>query len=170
VNEGEGVSGKKLSNRPVLKETLDRLDRGEAEGLIVTKLDRLARSTIDFLTIMERAEKKGWKLIVLDFNIDTSTPAGRMIATVMAGFAQFERERISERTREGLALKKARGAKLGKPSTVPNEVIAKVLEMKSKRLTLKEISQTLNEQEIPTTVEGARWHPTSIQRIIQRAS
>jgi DNA invertase Pin-like site-specific DNA recombinase len=60
-----------------------------AKALVVAKLDRLSRSLLDFASIMERAEKKGWSLAALDVGVDTMTPAGEMIANVMATFAQF---------------------------------------------------------------------------------
>ena len=115
VSEGEGVSGKKLSNRPVLNETLRRLDKGEATGLVVKKLDRLSRSVADFLYLLERSRKGKWSLIIGDLDIDTSTPLGEAMATVSATFAQLERAKIAERTRDARAHKKAQGVTLGRP-------------------------------------------------------
>ena len=124
VNEGEGVSARKMANRPVLMETLKRLDRGEADGLIVKKLDRLARNVADFLTILERSRKGKWALIIGDLDIDTSTPLGEAMATVGATFAQLERARISERTKEALAYKNHQGVKLDRPVTLSSELVS----------------------------------------------
>jgi DNA invertase Pin-like site-specific DNA recombinase len=170
VDEGEGVSGKKLSKRPVLLEALNRLDRGEAEGLIVTKLDRLARSTIDFLTILERSQRKGWALIVLDLCIDTTTPAGTLNATMMASFAQYEREIISQRTKSALAYKKSQGLSIGRASPTPQNVIKHITDLKAQRLTIRAIARELNETNFPTLRDGARWYPTTVKNILDRAS
>jgi DNA invertase Pin-like site-specific DNA recombinase len=86
-----------------------------AKALVVAKLDRLSRSLVDFGSIMERARKKGWSLAALDLGVDTTTPAGEMIANAMATIAQFERHLIGERTKAALAVRKAQGAKLERP-------------------------------------------------------
>lgn len=68
---------------------------------------------------MERSRAEGWGLVVLDFDLDTTTPAGRMFAGVMMQFAQFERELASERTIAALAAARDRGVQLGRPRTLP---------------------------------------------------
>jgi DNA invertase Pin-like site-specific DNA recombinase len=90
-----------------------------AKALVVAKLDRLSRSLVDFGSIMERARKKGWSLAALDLGVDTTTPAGEMIANAMATIAQFERHLIGERTKAALAVRKAQGAKLERPRALP---------------------------------------------------
>lgn len=89
---------------------------GEAQALVVAKLDRLSRSLLDFAALMERAEAEGWAVITLDLGVDTSTPAGEMLVSVLASFAQYERRLIGQRTREGLAQKRAQGVQLGRPA------------------------------------------------------
>ena len=76
VSEGEGASGKSMRKRLALNEAMARLDKGEANALIVYKLDRLTRSVADFLTVLERSRKGKWALIIGDLSIDTSTPMG----------------------------------------------------------------------------------------------
>jgi len=170
VNEGEGVSGKKLSNRPVLKDTLDRLDKGEAQGLIVTKLDRLARSTIDFLTIVERSQKKGWSLIVLDFAIDTTTPAGKLQATMLAAFAEFERGLISSRTKEAFAYKLEQGSSIGRANPTNTATVKLLKDLRAENLSLRGICNHLNEAQVPTIRDGARWYPTTVKKILDKAA
>lgn len=170
INEGEGVSARKLSNRPHLLETLERLDRGEAQGLIVTKLDRLARSTIDFLTIVERSQRKGWSLIVLDFAIDTTTPIGVLTATLLASFAQFERQMISERTKNALAFKKTQGVKIGRSAVISDQEIYNLRKMRSQGMTLQSIAEALNERNIPTAHNGNQWHASTVSYLLKRAS
>lgn len=170
VNEGEGVSARKMANRPVLMETLKRLDRGEADGLIVKKLDRLARNVADFLTILERSRKGKWALIIGDLDIDTSTPLGEAMATVGATFAQLERARISERTKEALAYKKQQGVKLGRPVTLPSELVSEIVALRSSGKTLQAIADYLNANEVPNAHKGLKWYPSTIKNTLERVS
>ena len=105
--------------RPVLDQTLDFVRAGDT--LIVAKLDRLARSTGHLLEIVRSLEDKGVALRILDFGgeaVNTSGPAGRLLLTVFAAFAQFEREMMLERQREGIARAKAAGKYKGRKPTV----------------------------------------------------
>ena len=97
----ESVSGKLVG--PSLQEALQLLASGQADGLVVSKLDRLSRSIVNAANIIEAAQSQGWQLVVLDINLDLTTAAGRMMAGQFVLFAQYERELISERTKAGLA-------------------------------------------------------------------
>jgi DNA invertase Pin-like site-specific DNA recombinase len=88
--------------RPGIQRALDRLSSGSANVLVVSKLDRLSRSLIDFAGLMKKSQKQDWSLIALDLGIYRSTPQGEMMAGVLATFSQFERRLISQRT-SGLA-------------------------------------------------------------------
>ncbi|HVI80823.1 MAG TPA: recombinase family protein [Candidatus Acidoferrum sp.] len=108
----EVASGAK-SNRAQLDRALNVLEKGDV--LIVTRLDRLARSTRDLLNILATiAEKKAGFRSLGDTWADTTTAHGRLMLTVLAGLAEFERELIRARTSEGRARAKARGVKLGR--------------------------------------------------------
>ncbi len=100
-------------SRPELDRMIEQLRDGDV--VVVTKYDRLSRSLKDLLEIVEtiRAQGAGFKSLAED--IDTTTPAGRLIFHVFASIAQFERERISERTKEGLAAARKRGRVGGRP-------------------------------------------------------
>jgi DNA invertase Pin-like site-specific DNA recombinase len=91
--EDRGASGKKVSNRPRLVAALELLDAGDADVLVVAKTDRLARSTQDFATLLNRAARKGWKVLALDMDVDTTTAAGRMVAQMVAVVAEIKRLR-----------------------------------------------------------------------------
>jgi site-specific DNA recombinase len=93
----EGRSGKSISGRPVLRQALEDLDTGKAKALFVTRLDRLARSTRDFLSIVDRSHKYGWRLALLDLGLDTGTYQGRFVVTIMSAMAEMERGMISMR-------------------------------------------------------------------------
>jgi len=108
--------------RPELARMLDHLRGGDV--VTVTRLDRLARSTRDLLDIAERIRAAGAGLRSLDEPwADTTTPAGRMVLTVFAGIAEFERSLIIDRTRTGRVAAKARGVKFGpRPTLTPAQI------------------------------------------------
>ena len=106
------ISGSKRA-RPELDRLLEQLRDGDV--VTVTKYDRLARSLKDLLEIVEAIRERGAGFRSLDEDIDTTTPAGRLVFHVFASIAQFERERISERTKEGLASARKRGRIGGRP-------------------------------------------------------
>lgn len=108
----ERVSGS-AHHRPELDQMLDQLRQGDV--VIVSKYDRLSRSLKDLLEIVEVIGDRGAGFRSLAEDIDTTTPAGRLVFHVFASIAQFERERISERTREGLAAARKRGRVGGRP-------------------------------------------------------
>lgn len=99
IVEDIGFSGRDL-RRPGMRAALSRLDCGDADCLVVAKLDRLSRSLLDFATLTDRARRSGWSLVTLDLMVDTTTPAGEALANVLATFAQFERRMIGLRSRE----------------------------------------------------------------------
>ena len=111
---GEKVSGAK-TDRAELGKLLRRLERGDV--LVVTRLDRLARSTRDLLNILHQLGERGVGFKSLaDAWADTTTAHGRLLVTMLAGIAEFERELIRARTGEGRTRAKARGVKFGRPS------------------------------------------------------
>jgi DNA invertase Pin-like site-specific DNA recombinase len=104
-----------VGNRPQLEAVLDFIREGDT--LIVTKLDRLARSTQHLLEIADRVKAKGADLHILNLGADTSTATGRLMFTVIGAVATFERELMLERQREGVARAKAEGKYKGRKPT-----------------------------------------------------
>jgi DNA invertase Pin-like site-specific DNA recombinase len=94
------------ANRPVFQELLSKLKSGDT--LVVTKLDRFARSTADAIKTVQQLFKKGVKIHVLNMGIVEDTPTGRLIFNIMSAFAEFERDMIVERTQEGKAIARQR--------------------------------------------------------------
>ena len=123
----EKVSGAK-AQRPELKALLEHLRPSDV--VTVTKYDRLSRSLQDLLTIVEVIREKGAGFRSLAEDIDTTTPAGRLVFHVFASIAQFERERISERTKEGLSAARKRGRIGGRPPALSPERRAEVRQMR----------------------------------------
>lgn len=114
----EKLSGKS-SDRPALTEMLAYVREGDT--VVVTKLDRLARSTKDLLEIADQIEKKGAELHILNIHLDTSTPTGKLMLTMLGAVATFEREIMLERQAEGYAIAMAGGKIKGRPSTAKDQ-------------------------------------------------
>jgi DNA invertase Pin-like site-specific DNA recombinase len=131
------ISGSKRT-RPDLNRMLDQLRSGDV--VLVTKYDRLARSLTDLLDIVAQIEatKAGFRSLAED--IDTTTPAGRLIFHVFASIAQFERERIRERTMEGLDAARKKGRIGGRPPALSEDQKAEVLRLKGEGRALKDIA------------------------------
>jgi DNA invertase Pin-like site-specific DNA recombinase len=165
----EGISAKRMDNRPALQRALARVENGDAAILMVAKLDRLSRSVHDFTGVVARADRNGWSLVVLDLGVDTSTPTGDMMANVMASFAQFERKLIGQRTADALQVKKAQGARLGRPDRAAPETVARIVAMRRGGATLSAIATALTAEGVPTSQGGARWYPSTIAAVLRRA-
>lgn len=116
------ASGSTVEARPALQQALRRLSAHEADALIVSKLDRLSRSLVDFADILRRAEREGWVLVVLDPELDMSKPEGRAMAGMLAVFAEFERSMIRQRIKSALQVKRSQGVKLGRKEVLARHV------------------------------------------------
>lgn len=110
----EGVSGAKTS-RTQLDLMLQRIRKGEFSAVIVWKLDRLGRNTRHLLQLSEEFRNKRIKLVCTTQNIDTETPEGRMFFTIIASFAELEREYTMQRIKASMETKRKKGIKLGRP-------------------------------------------------------
>lgn len=107
----EELSGK-ITDRPQLKALLEYIREGDI--VVVTKLDRLARSTKDLLSIADDIQEKGAGLEVLNIQLDTTTPTGKLMLTLLGAIAEFEREIMLERQQEGIVIAKAEGKYKGR--------------------------------------------------------
>ena len=123
----ETISGA-TAKRPELQRMLDQLRDGDV--VVVTKYDRLARSLRDLLDIVEAIKGRGAGFRSLAEDIDTTNPAGELIFHVFASIAHFERRRIAERTREGLAAARKRGRIGGRPPALSSDQKAEVIRMR----------------------------------------
>jgi DNA invertase Pin-like site-specific DNA recombinase len=181
-----GENGKSL-NRPGLQEALDRLRHKEAGGIIVNKLDWLSRSLGDWDQLIRGyfGEKAGFQLWSVGEAINTRTAAGRLVLNLLMSVAQWERETISERTRDALRYKKSRGERVG---GVPygwrlptdggkelvlddqeQEVIGIVNELRAAGYTLQKIAAELNARRIYRR-GGGSWEQTFVSGLLKRAA
>jgi DNA invertase Pin-like site-specific DNA recombinase len=169
VIEDAGWSAKDL-RRPGIKAALEVLESGDAKALVVAKLDRLSRSLLDFTKVMATAQKQNWALVALDCAVDTSTPTGEAMASMVATFAQLERRLISQRTKEAMAVKKAAGARFGRPATVPQKVVRRIQRQRARGDTLRAIADSLNADKVPTAQGGAQWYAATVRGILNRTA
>ncbi|MSY71677.1 MAG: hypothetical protein F2692_06755 [Actinobacteria bacterium] len=167
IEEDAGLSGKSL-NRPGLRAAIEQIEGGLAGALFVAKLDRLSRSLLDFAALMQRSRNRGWSIVALDLGVDTSTPQGEMMASVMASFAQFERRLIGLRTKEALAVKRSQGVVLGRPRIVTSEVSDRISAMRAAGSSLRQIAAALNSLRIRPPRGGDRWQPNTVRRLLLR--
>src|SRR6266540_2118723 len=167
--EAEGGSGGK-SSRPARARALEAVRAGEAQTLVVARLDRLAGSLSQAARLLERAKGEGWNLVALDLGLDLSTAAGKRIANAFATVARWERRLRSERAREALARARAQGVRLGTPRRAPAPTVAKIRRLRAQGGSLQAIADELNRLRIPTVRGGSTWRPSSVHSVLRRVS
>lgn len=141
--------------RPVFERVLNNLSHGDT--LVVWDLDRAFRSTLDALTQTKLLKERGIDFQIITMNIDTSEPMGEFFFTVVAAFAQLERQTISKRTKEGLRAAVKRGKRLGRPPSMnAGQVLAAIQKIENKEATIEEIA----------ALNGV--HPWTVSRSIKR--
>lgn len=165
----EGRSGKSIQGRPVLRQALEDLDKGDAQALYVTRLDRLARSTSDFLSIVDRSHTNGWRLVMLDLGLDTTTANGRFVVTIMSAMAEMERGMISARQKDvhqdRREAGKVWGVDLG-PKSVLDEVLKnRILTERLAGKSFSLIAEELNAEKVPTTNKGKQWYASTVRHV-----
>ena len=186
VIEDAGESAKTL-NRPGLRRALSMLEGGEADGLLVTKLDRLTRSVRDLGDLVDRYFAARCALLSVSDSIDTRTAAGRLVLNVLTSVAQWEREAVGERTRDALAHLRGSGVRLGgeamgwrRADTTDGEgrrifedvadereTVAMILSLGAKGRSLRAICEALTAAG-RRTKRGGRWSPKVVRAILLR--
>jgi len=182
VEVDAGVSAKTL-DRPALDRARAMLAAGEADALVVVKLDRLTRSVADLGAMIDACNREGWALLSVSEQIDTRTAAGRLVLNVLGSVSQWEREAIGERTAAALAHKAANGERVGAvpigkaladdgvhlvPDPAEARAVALISELRADGLSIRKISAELNARGVPA--RGKRWHPTTVVRLLKRAA
>jgi DNA invertase Pin-like site-specific DNA recombinase len=155
---GEKQSGAK-TDRPELAKLLRRLEPGDV--LMVTRLDRLARSTRDLLNILHTLGERsiGFKSLA-DTWADTTTPHGRLLVTMLAGIAEFERELIKARTGEGRKRAQARGVRFGRPPALTAHQRQEALKRLAAGETQTDIARSYNVSHVTIgRLQGAMLRP-----------
>jgi DNA invertase Pin-like site-specific DNA recombinase len=152
----EKISGA-ARKRPELERLLGEVRKGDV--LVVTRLDRLARSTAELLIIAERLRDQAAGLQSLDEPwADTISPSGRMVLTVFAGIAEFERALIRQRTEDGLRDARKRGVLFGRPKKMRPDQQQLAHELLKQGRSISEVARTFNVH--PATIYRIRDHQT----------
>jgi site-specific DNA recombinase len=170
----EGRSGKSISGRPILRDALEDLDTGKAQALFVTRLDRLARSTRDFLSIVDRSHKFGWRLALLDLGLDTATYQGRFVVTIMSAMAEMERGMISLRSKDVHEDRrkngKVWGVDIGPKSPIDEAVRLRIFSEREAGVSYRLIAEGLNKDKILTAHQGEKWYASTVRNIFVSVS
>lgn len=162
VYADEGISGAEMGKRPALREALTEIREGRAGGLVVAKLDRLARNTREVLAIADEAQRDGWRLVILDLDVDTATPMGRMVLTVLAAVGELERGMIAERQlAKHNALRRA-GRPRGRKA-VDREVADRIRSERAMGATFQSIADRLNAGGVPTARGATEWRAPQVR-------
>ena len=163
VADREPKDGKAF-DRPGLSHALERIAAGDAACLVIGSLERVSRSVSELGALVHWLEENGIRLITIDIDLDTASPAGRGTARALASVADMERNRLSERTRKGLAAARAKRHDPGDPAATDWTALRmRIAGMRADGMTLQAIADVLNEEGVPTQRGGAKWRPSSVQ-------
>lgn len=171
-HDENGLSGMMPpAERPVLGPLLARLadPSDPADTLAVARLDRLGRSTIDVLALIEQAQAEGWHLVIREPEIDTTTPEGLAMATVLMAFARLERDMTARRTRDALAAKTAAGERLGRPVSAETRAAAeRAAQLIAAGLTQAQAADALTAEGFPrATAAGGAWNQKAVSKALR---
>jgi DNA invertase Pin-like site-specific DNA recombinase len=128
------------ADRPELKACLDYVRDGDV--LVITKLDRLARSTFHLTQLADQLSNKGVELVVIDQHIDTSTPTGKLLFNVLASIAEFETQIRKERQLEGISKAKENGVKFGAKAKLTDAQIEQMKVDRTDGVLIKDLMKT----------------------------
>jgi DNA invertase Pin-like site-specific DNA recombinase len=163
IRERVPKSGKAL-DRAGVSYLVERLAAGDASCVVVTGLDRLSHSVAELGKLVEWFGRCDVRLIAVDLRLDTATADGQTAARALTSVAGWEQERLSERTRKGLAAARAKRRERGDASTPDWAAVNKrIALMRADGMTLQAIADVLNEEGVPTPRGGAIWRPSSVQ-------
>ncbi|MGH2823395.1 MAG: peptidoglycan-binding protein, partial [Thermoleophilaceae bacterium] len=163
VRDVNGAGGGTL-RRPGLVYAVERIAKGEASCLVVSQLSRLSHSAAELSRILELLARSGGRLVVMDVGLDTASEAGRIAAISLMRVGSWERQRVLESTRKGLAAARARRIATGRPAVEDLPALKqRIVDMRSDGMTLQGIADQLNEEGVPTLRGGQKWRPSSVQ-------
>jgi DNA invertase Pin-like site-specific DNA recombinase len=159
VREDETQHGH-APERPGLRYALERISAGEANGLVVAELSGLGRALPELGRVLEWFSRANARLVAVESSLDTEDEAGRLAARTIIDVSRWERERLTERTREGMRAARRKG-----PPGVADypELRERIGRMRAEGMTLQAISDRLNAEGVPTVRGGVRWRPSSVQ-------
>jgi DNA invertase Pin-like site-specific DNA recombinase len=133
-----GESGAKVS-RPEFNEMMKLVRAGEFQAIVAWKFDRIGRSSLHLISILDELKVLNVDFISIKEAIDTTTPMGKMIFTIFAALAEFERETIRMRTKAGIELAQSKGIHCGRPSEISIETVKDIIYLRDQKMTIDEI-------------------------------
>jgi DNA invertase Pin-like site-specific DNA recombinase len=156
-----GISAATVEKRPEIQKLLTQLEAGLFDGLVVSKLDRLSRSTADGARLLSDSMRQGWRIVCLDLGVDTSTIMGAGMFNMALNFAEIERKMIGERTSK--AMQRLSATKhMGMPRILPAETVELAVELRGAGMTLQAVADELNRRGLETARGGA-WTTSKVQ-------
>lgn len=178
-----GISGKSIKARPGIQAVLHMVKTKRVSAVVVYKLDRIARNTVECLDIAKRMDKGGVALHSITERLDTQSALGRFFFTMTASLAEMERALISERTMAALAQKRTKGEKTGGdvpygyqvvagkliPNAAEQHMIARIKDLRGSGYSYQRIADALTAEGIFTR-KGTKFQATQITRILKRAA
>lgn len=163
------ASGRSVRRRGGLAEAREILARGEADILLAAKFDRLSRSVADFATLLGQSQAEGWRVVVLDIHLDTSTAAGALTAQVLMAAAEYESRLCSERTLAAAAHLRRQGRTLGRRPNPVSDLDRRCAELHSSGLSWRQVCDRLEAEGVPPLSGAVRWYPQTVRRFALRA-
>jgi len=131
----------------------------------VSELTRLPLSASELLKLREMMDRCGFALIALDRDVDTTTSAGRLMFTVLAGVAEFELDEIRRRTREGMRAAAAKGVRLGRPATTPEDTRNRIAELRDSGLSWAKVAAQAEAEGLNRPTTGTPYGRSGCQKI-----
>jgi site-specific DNA recombinase len=172
----------KLTKRDTVEDALEVIRLGQAEALVVTKLDRLGRDMGELIRIIKEIQQMQAGFVSVEQNIDTTSVMGKFFFQMMGAVAELERDMISERVKTGVRQAKKEGKRVGAPAfwfdvvkgtgeVIPDdkqlEVIEQIYQLRFKGITFEKIATGLNARQIPTK-KGLRWTRQGVRDMIAK--
>jgi site-specific DNA recombinase len=178
-----GISGKTIKHRPGIQAVLNMVQRKRIDAVVIYKLDRLARNTVECLDVAKGMDKADVSLHSITERLDTQSALGRFFFTLIASLAEMERGIISERTKAALGQKRSKGEKTGGdcpygyrsidgvlvPDINEQQLITHIKALRGKGFSYKKIADALTEKGLFTRKE-TKFQPTQITRILKAAA
>jgi DNA invertase Pin-like site-specific DNA recombinase len=165
IRHDEGRSGGRADNRAGLQDALAEIEAGRAGGIIALDLTRLGRNALDVLSLATRAKDEGWRLGSLDVGLDTETPAGRLVQTIMAAAGEHQLAQITERNRGTAQYLRREGRPRNGFVKANTDLGDLVLDLRDQGMSYRAVAAELEERGIPTVRGGSTWRASSVRSV-----
>lgn len=176
VIEDDGYTGRN-DNRPGLQRALGMLaKRNGPQAIVVARLDRLARSMRNLAEFIDLSTQQRWSMVALDYDLDTTTANGRLVAHIIGAVAYWESDMNGERVSAGMRAAHAKARDKGEPTRfgfqrqVPDDVVRRIVRARNKGEPYNKIAARLDRTKVPTPGKSKSWYPSTVARIYDNAT